>query len=87
MNRRKSASKNSTGYYRVIIEDIVLRIVDVQADSQEDAIQQAKEFPAWTCPAIDRMSKISGARKMTGGAEVDYLDDPIFHSSYRHEEC
>ena len=86
MKRRKSASKN-TDYYRVIIEDIILRVVDVQADSQDDAIGQAKNLPAWTCPAVDRMSKISGARKMTDTAEVDFLDEPIFHSSYPNEEC
>lgn len=87
MKKRKSASKNITGYYRVIIEDIVLRVVDVQAESQEDAVQQAKDLPAWTCQAVDRISRISGVREITDDAEVEYFDEPIFHSSYRHEEC
>lgn len=87
MKLRKSASKKTQKYFRVMVEDIVIRVVDVQARSPKHAIKQAKRMYPSTLHEVSRVSKISGTRDLTADAEVDFLDEPLFLSTFQDAEC
>jgi len=86
MKLTQRASKKPEKLFRIILHDILIKVVDVSAPTKEQAIQHALDKPTWVLHQIDRATKVVGTLELDDGGEAVYAEQSDDHSPLKHAE-
>ncbi len=86
MKFKQRASKKPEKFFRIILHDIVIKVVDISAQTKEQAIRHALDKPTWSLHQIDRTTKVAGILEMDDDEAAEYVQQSDDHSPLQHAE-